>query len=538
MAAPFHSRAIMIGDLKLGGDSPVRIQSMASTDTNDIGGSLAQCKRMIDAGAELVRFTTQGSREVESLRMIREKLRLEGYTTPLVADTHFRPSVALEAARITEKIRINPGNYLKKSDPGSSLPELLRVCRENGTAIRIGVNHGSLAGDILEVESAMRFLRVCAREGMEKVVVSMKSSNPRVMIYSVRLLTHRMVSEGMDYPLHLGVTEAGDGIDGRIKSVAGMAPLLLEGLGDTIRVSLTEPPENELPVARMITSMFPRVQSSAGESVPLAWDPFSYRRRKSGFSAAGGIGMGSPVRIVSPLPPDPALDLTPGQIAEAAPLDRWKDFADTGDRGIPVLLEQGDLSPGEVKGRLNGFCLENVSFPVIYRTISGEKDADRYRIQLAGELAALLIDGAIDAVQAENPFFPVSFINEALLSIFQATGTRISKMEYIACPSCGRTHFDLLKRLKEIREATAHLAPLRIGVMGCIVNGPGEMADADYGYVGAGKGLVTLYRGREAVKKNLPEEEALEELIRLIKKEGDWRDPVSPPGADLPQADG
>jgi len=530
MAAPFQSRSIMIGSLKLGGDAPLRIQSMASTDTLDTERTLAQCRRMIDAGADLVRLTTQGTREVDNLKIIRKSLRKEGYNTPVVADVHFRPAVAMEAARITDKIRINPGNFLQGKNPGSALPRLLEVCREHGTAIRIGVNQGSLAEDILKefgdtpdgmVESAMRFLRICQREGTNRVVVSMKSSQPLVMIHSVRLLARQMAEEGMDYPLHLGVTEAGDGIDGRIKSVAGIAPLLLEGLGDTIRVSLTEAPENELPVARMITSLFPREQLRLTPDT-WAWDRFSYKRRLSALSKNGSLGMGAPVKIISALPPDPSLDLSPGQIAGSIPVERWT--ADQ-EAGIPVLLEQRDLSARKLKARLNRFCLENNTSPVIYRTVSEEKDADRYRIRLAGELAYLLVDGAIDAVQAENPFFSVSFINETLLNIFQATGTRISKMEYIACPSCGRTHFDILERLREIREATSHLAPLKIGVMGCVVNGPGEMADADYGYVGSGKGLVTLYRGREAVRKNIPEDAALDQLINLLKEEGDWTDP-------------
>jgi (E)-4-hydroxy-3-methylbut-2-enyl-diphosphate synthase len=503
---------------------------MTNTDTCAIGASAEQCERMILAGAELVRLTTQGTREVKSLSLIKQKLKDRGYSIPLIADIHFRPLVAIEAAKIADKIRINPGNYLKGSDVEPALRELIGVCKAHGTAMRIGVNHGSLAENILRefgdtpegmVESAMRFLRICRKQGMEKVVVSMKSSNPGTMVYAVRLLVHHMILEGMDYPVHLGVTEAGDGIEGRIKSVAGMAPLLAEGIGDTLRVSLTEAPENELPVAGMIASLFPKPAALSYDPFSgLAWDPFSYRRRET--LASGGLGQASPVRIISSTPPDPEMDLTPEQVVGTVPYDDWILSPGLLQNGGILLLEKNNRPPGEVKGCLNRFCLENSTAPVIYKTVSADQDPDRYRISLAGELAVLLLDGAIDAVQVENPNFSTKFINETLLVIFQATRTRISRMEYIACPSCGRTHFNIQERLKEIRQATAHLRPLKIGVMGCIVNGPGEMADADYGYVGSGKGLITLYKRREPVRKNVPENEALEALIDLIKKEGDW----------------
>lgn len=511
---------------------------MTNTDTNLVDDSLNQCLRMIGAGAELVRLTTQGKREVENLAKIRKALRGRGIETPVVADIHFNPKLALSAATVADKIRINPGNYLRGGAVETLLPELLKVCRDHGTAIRIGINHGSLAEPILReygdtprgmVESAMQFLRICRQQDMDRVVVSMKSSNPGVMIRSVRLLARTMAGEGLDYPLHLGVTEAGDGMGGRIKSVVGMAPLLLDGLGDTIRVSLTEPPEEEMPVARKILKLFQGSHRSEEDPFSgLAWDPFTFTRRNS--REVNGIGNGARVKIISSLPPTPGYDVTPEQVAQGGiTYEMWRSKPGIADQvGTYLLLEHGGHNIREVKARLNEFSLSGQTAPVVYHTISSEADRDLYRLKLAGELGYLLVDGAIDAVWAENPHFEVAFINETLLTIFQAAGVRVSRTEYIACPSCGRTHFDILTRLKEIREATSHLVTLKIGVMGCIVNGPGEMADADYGYVGAAKGKVTLYKGREERKKGIPENEALAELINLIKEEGDWSDPPVP----------
>ena len=535
MSIPYRSRTIDIGSLTLGGDAPLRLQSMTNTDTNNVEASVEQCIRMIGAGAELVRLTTQGSREVKSLGLIRDALRSRGYRVPVVADIHFRPELALEAARVADKIRINPGNYLGGGDVEKLLPELLEVCRQQGTAIRIGVNHGSLAESILRdygdtpagmVESAMRFLRVCRQHGMDRVVVSMKSSNPKVMIQSVRLLARTMASEDMDYPLHLGVTEAGDGPEGRIKSVVGMVPLLLEGLGDTIRVSLTEPPEEELPVAAMITGLFPKPGLTPGDPFDgLAWDPFVYRRRVS--RTVHGMGRGSKVRIISNTPPVPGEDMAPDLVGPGAVTwEQWKDDPSATDQANRyLLLEKKDLTVMDIRSKLNEFCHVNQSAPVVYRTKLRETDKELFRVRLAGELGTLLVNGALDAVQVESSCYDDAFINDTVLTILQAAGARISKTEYIACPSCGRTHFDILSRLREIREATSHLVSLKIGVMGCIVNGPGEMADADYGYVGAGRGRVTLYKGRDPVQRNIPEQEALDALIGLIKREGEWTDP-------------
>jgi len=531
----YRSHSIVINGLQLGGDHSVRIQSMTNTDTNDVQASVDQCVRIIEAGAELVRLTTQGKKEVENLELIRGKLHAKGYQVPVVADIHFKPGLALEAARVCDKIRINPGNYLKGGTVDVLLPELLKKCHEEETAIRIGVNHGSLDESILNqygdtpegmVESAMIFLRICKAESFQNVVVSMKSSNPRVMVHSVRLLAHQMNLEDMAFPLHLGVTEAGDGPEGRIKSTVGMAPLLLEGLGDTIRVSLTEPPEMELPVAKQIVGLFPKPDALPYNPFQgLAWDPFSFSRRKSHF--VSGLGKGSRVKIISSEPPDPGMDLKPAGLKDITLLyETWEKEPQTLEAGDKILvLEKGHKSIPELKSRLNRFCASNKKAPILFKYDSDIVDPERFQLQLAGEMGALLVDGLLDGIWVEDPNFSPSQINETLLNILQAAGARISKTEYIACPSCGRTHFDILSRLKEIRSATSHLTTLKIGVMGCIVNGPGEMADADYGYVGSGPGRVSIYKGREPRLRNIPEKEALEAFIKLVKSEGDWIDP-------------
>ena len=535
MTGVYQSGTIQIGSLQMGGNLPVRIQSMTNTDTNQIHETYEQCVRMIRAGAELVRLTCQGSREVESLGEIRKKLRSAGYSTPVVADIHFKADLALEAARVADKIRINPGNYLKGNRVDHLLPPLLAVCQEYNTAIRIGVNHGSLDESILNrwgntpegmVESAMPFLRECAGRGFSNVVVSMKSSSPVVMIQSVRLLAWRMKEEGMVFPIHLGVTEAGDGPEARIKSTVGSAPLLLESLGDTLRVSLTEPPEAELPVASEICDHFPRPDNLPYDPFTnLAWDPFRFQRRTA--ESVLGIGGGSRVKVISSHPPEAGIDPLPGEIAPHLIFyDQWdRQSAEDSPSGKILVLEKGEQSVPALKAMLHRFCQSDNKTPVLFKASYREADRDRFMIRLAGELGSLLVDGCLDAVWVENPEVGTAFVNEAVLMILQAAGSRISRTEYIACPSCGRTHFDIQARLREIREATSHLTTLKIGVMGCIVNGPGEMADAHYGYVGAGKGRISLYKGRSAVLKNLPEESAVEELINLIKREGDWVDP-------------
>ncbi len=535
MSGPYRSQTIAIGNLLLGGEQPVRVQSMTNTDTNDVKATVDQCIRMIGAGAEIIRLTTQGKREVANLKKIRDALRSAGFQTPLVADIHFKPDLALEAARVADKIRINPGNYLKGKPVEHLLPVLLETCRVHHTAIRIGVNHGSLAEHIVNrfgdtpagmVESAMQFLRVCREQSFHQVVVSMKSSNPRVMIQSVRLLVRRMKKEGMAFPLHLGVTEAGDGPEGRIKSAVGLVPLLLEGYGDTIRVSLTEPPEMEMPVARSLLRLFPgRTQPAFEPPEKLAWDPYAYQRRES--TPVMQLGNGSKVRIISQELPERDADLLPETILpHCVTYEQWQESPEILQPGRHVLLlEQGNHSILEIRSRLNSFCKSGRPVPVIFKTTHSIKDPELFRLRLAGELGSLLVEGAIDAVWVEHNNFTCAMINETVLMILQAAGARISKTEYIACPSCGRTQFDILSRLKEIRQATSHLTSLKIGVMGCIVNGPGEMADAHYGYVGSGPGRVSLYKGKKVMRKNLPEQEALPALITLLKQEGDWKEP-------------
>ncbi|MFO7933110.1 MAG: (E)-4-hydroxy-3-methylbut-2-enyl-diphosphate synthase [Bacteroidales bacterium] len=534
MFESYRSRTIPVGNLLLGGDRQVRIQSMTNTDTNDIEASLAQCRGLIDAGAELVRLTVQGKREVASLGVIKKRLHAEGFDTPLVADIHFKPGLALKVAPLVEKIRINPGNYLRGRAPESLLPALIDTCRHHGTAIRIGVNHGSLSPAIMNefgdspegmAESALRFLRICKQENFERVVVSLKSSNPRVMVQSVRLLVSRMMKEGLETPLHLGVTEAGDGEEGMIRSTVGMAPLLLEGMGDTVRVSLTGPPEEEIPVARDMITLFRKpVQLPYHPFCDLPWDPFHFERRRS--HSVSGTGNGKKVKIVSPRPPEKT-DLTPDLIGPlAVPFGQWQRDPSLLVEGKKILLlEKGSRSVQQVKQQLSYFCSKNNRAPVLYKTGNTFRDPLSFMMQLAGELGFMLVDGAIDAVWVENPFLEQDRINDCLLTILQATGARISRTEYIACPSCGRTQFDIVSRLREVRAATSHLTSLKIAVMGCIVNGPGEMADAHYGYVGAGPGRITLYKGRTPVRKNIPESEALDALVELMKQEGDWKEP-------------
>lgn len=529
------SSEVFIGKLKLGGNQAVQIQSMCNTDTNNVEASVDQCIRMIKAGAAMVRLTTQGKREVENLTLVHAELRKAGYDTPVVADIHFKPGLAIDAAKIIEKIRINPGNYLRGLSPEALLPELLETCKAHGTAIRIGVNHGSLDEAILKsygdtpegmAESAMTFLRICKKASFDKVVVSMKSSNPRVMVQSVRLLVNKMAAEGISYPLHLGVTEAGDGPEARIKSAVGMAPLLLEGMGDTLRVSLTEPPEEEMPVASAIVALFPKPDVLPYHRFrDLAWDPFSFTRRIS--SPVAGMGKGSRVRIVSPEPPDPLADLMPKHLEKlTVTYEEWSRNPSLLEKENHILLlEQASFSIQEIKEKLNRFCSRNRHSPILFKTSSAISDLEIFQLHLGGELGSLLVDGTLDGVWVENSSFSTSVVNESLLMILQAAGARISRTEYIACPSCGRTHFDILSRLKEIRQATSHLTTLKIGVMGCIVNGPGEMADADYGYVGAGPGKVSIYKGKVPVLRNIAEKDSLEALITIMKKEGDWIDP-------------
>ena len=435
---------VQVGNIFIGSDYPIRIQTMANTSTNDIDGSVEQARRCIEAGAELLRFTTQGLREVESLKEIHAQVLT---AVPLVADVHFNSEVADAAAEVVEAVRVNPGNYSK--DP-TKLEErfvhLLQICKAHGTAIRIGVNHGSLSERMMDqygdtprgmVESVMEFLRIAMREAFHEIVISVKASNTRVMVDTVRLLVKQMDKEGMAFPLHLGVTEAGEGEDGRIKSAVGIGALLADGIGDTIRVSLSEAPENEIPVARQLVDY----------------------------------------------------------------------FAD----------EESVRYDGSVRAEV----LDNIGGYAEVRYSSMEEDWELFCLQAAAECGRLLWDYNAQELTLVNPHFSESRLNFLSKDILQAARVRIYKTEYISCPGCGRTMFDLQKTVAEVKEAVSHQPSavsqgLKIAVMGCIVNGPGEMADADYGYVGAGRDRVSLYRGKECVLKNIPQEEAVEQLLKLI----------------------
>lgn len=483
------SHVVRIGEVEIGGENPIAVQSMTNTDTNNTEASVAQIERIDRVGGKIVRLTAQGRKEGENLKNIVAQLRADGFDTAIVADIHFLPEVAAVAANYVDKVRINPGNY--RLDRGE-LESLIAQCKAHGVALRIGVNHGSLAkrvfdewGDTPEgmVFSAMEFLRICRREQFDQVVVSMKSSNTRVMVAAYRLLVKAMEEEGMTFPIHLGVTEAGNGLEGRIKSAVGIGALLADGIGDTIRVSLTEAPENEIPTARLLADYF---QHRAGEFVvkyPERYSPYVYRRRSS---------------VQVPVTHDEELD------------------------GFRILEAESANPTAELRAAI--LSLEVADEPVVVRRRYMESDLECVAVKAAADLGPLLLDGLADGIWIDAPQFDQSEIREVEFMILQAARVRYSHTEYIACPSCGRTLYDIEKTLAEIRAKTSHLKNLRIGVMGCIVNGPGEMADADYGYVGAAPGRITLYKGREVIEKNIPQEEALDKLIELIKRNGDWAD--------------
>lgn len=643
------TREVRIGTLKVGAGNPIRIQTMTTTDTMDTEATVAQTIRCIQAGAELVRITAPSKKEAENLRAIRDAVRAAGYDTPLVADIHFTPNAAEIAAGIVEKVRINPGNYVdkKKFDQIEYTDEeyqgeigrirerftpLLRICKEHGTAMRIGTNHGSLSDRIMSrygdtphgmVESAMEFLRIARAEDYHQIVLSMKSSNPQVMVQAYRLLVRQMQEEfGECYPLHLGVTEAGDGEDGRIKSGIGIGTLLEEGIGDTIRVSLTEDPECELPVCKDIVS---RYAWRTGEGSPLTlpelpYDPLSYRRRESSEVMHIG-GHQSPVVVAdlmheAEINPqtlktigydydaqtdkwfigDAAADwiftnnktiefALPGTLGVICSADTWKHHPGK-ERHYPLFTTSEFLA--EVSKPATGLCfvafdlmaddlsdalaiatypnavlcpyhdgpavlsafrdlftelmLADKRIPVILGIQSVSNTIDKQLIDFSIEAGALFLDGMGDGLWLmNNPgnlrneatigrrYLSVDnnlqFLNNTAFSILQATRTRISKTEYISCPSCGRTLFDLQETTTLIRNATSHLKGVKIAIMGCIVNGPGEMADADFGYVGSGPGKITLYQGKEVVKRNVPSEIAVDELINLLKEAGAWTEP-------------
>ena len=500
----FLSNEVKVGDIIIGGKNPVRIQSMTNTDTMDTLSTVEQSIRMIKAGCELVRITAQNVKAAENLQNIKDELRKRGYTTPLIADIHFNPKAAETAARIVEKVRINPGNYVdKKSSKSYSeieyqqelekikerLLPLLEICKENGTAIRIGVNHGSLSDRILNrfgntpegmVESAMEFAGICKSFGFDNLILSLKSSNARAMINANRLMVERMIAEGLNYPLHLGVTEAGGGEDGRIKSTVGIGTLLKEGIGNTIRVSLTEAPEYEIPIARKI------IEFSKTISNPEFFLIKKIKYYKFPLVISKSQNTKADLFIID--------DKFTNESGEQFPFQKFdkKQIANSEDL---IIIKNS------------------------YKNLNKED----FLIKSSFDYSSLLLDGECQGIwlDTDDNISDEDTVQTAF-DILQATGVRISKTEFIACPSCGRTLFNIQKTLEKISKETKHLKGLKIAVMGCIVNGPGEMADADYGYVGAGKGKITLYKKQEVIRKNIEEEKAVEALIELIKENGDW----------------
>lgn len=600
----------------MGGSNPIRIQSMTNTATQDTEASVAQIKRIVDAGGEYVRLTAQGIKEAENLMNINAALRQDGYMTPLVADIHFNPKVADVAALYAEKVRINPGNYVDAARTFKHLEytdeeyaqelkkihdrfvPFLNICKENHTAIRIGVNHGSLSDRIMSrygdtpegmVESCMEFLRICAQENFMNVAISIKASNTVVMVKTVRLLAAVMERENMRFPLHLGVTEAGDGEDGRIKSALGIGALLADGLGDTIRVSLSETPEAEIPVARKLVDYI--VQRHDHPYIPGTETPqFNYlsptRRETSAVRNIGGTNL--PVVITARL--DGNMDFNPQFIPDyvytgrAIPVqcpagmqciidaDVWMERHNNGieqsnawpafkgdqlpflsscnaslkflfitymglnDEAIAclkyhpevVLISQSNHPNrlGEQRALVHQMMQEELKNPVVFFEHYAENEVENLQIKSAADMGALIFDGLCDGIfllnQGSDGRISDKMVDATAFGILQAGRVRTSKTEYISCPGCGRTLYDLESTIARIKAATGHLKGLKIGIMGCIVNGPGEMADADYGYVGAGRGKISLYKKKECIEKNIPEEEAVEKLIELIKKNGDY----------------
>ncbi len=664
------TREVSIGNLLLGNPEgsrphPIRVQTMTTTDTMDTLATVEQSIRCIEAGAELVRITAPSKKEAENLLLIKNELHRRGYTTPLVADIHFTPNAAEIAARIVEKVRVNPGNYVDKKKfelieytDAAYMAEierirerftpLVKICKEYSTAMRIGTNHGSLSDRIMSrygdtpmgmVESAMEFLRIARGESYHNIVLSMKSSNPQVMVQAYRLLVKTMFDEfGECYPLHLGVTEAGDGEDGRIKSAIGIGALLEDGIGDTIRVSLTEDPEFEIPVCKDLVKRYEVSQKdgkteSQKDASGLLYSPFEYKRRET-FAVDNIGGKQVPVVIADlsktgKITPqhlqsigysydeatdkwnigDAAADYVftgkqvpdfalPGTLKVIIYPDVWKEAVKTpsfggglGETCFPIFQDSGFAMAKERSETLNFvmidcysdettindytffdgiandpsvvICLSstnqnamqsvrrrfielqnrNIKNPVVLVTDSGGQTPDEHLIHFATETGALLLDGFGDGIclgytagasmentkTAGRTYLPVKdiyqFTNNTAFSILQATRTRISKTEYISCPSCGRTLFDLQETTAKIRSMTHHLKGVKIAIMGCIVNGPGEMADADFGYVGSGPGKITLYKGKEVVKRNVNSEVAVDELINLLKESGAWAEP-------------
>jgi (E)-4-hydroxy-3-methylbut-2-enyl-diphosphate synthase len=625
----YKTRVVTIGDVPLGGDNPIRIQSMTTTDTMNTIATVEQSIRMIDAGCEYVRITAPSIKEAQNLELIKKELRARGYNAPLIADIHFTPNAAELAARIVEKVRVNPGNYADKKKfenieytDATYVSELdrirerftplVKICKEYGTAMRIGTNHGSLSDRILSrygdtplgmVESALEFLRICEDNNYYNIVLSMKASNPQVMVQAYRLLILKMQELNMNYPLHLGVTEAGEGEDGRIKSAVGIGTLLEDGIGDTVRVSLTEDPEFEIPVAKNLIERYSnRVNHKAiPEIVRLPYSPYDFQKRVS--KDAQNIGGSNVPRVIADF--SEKQKITPASLFAvgynySVPLDKWNltdqacDYIFAGDntidfqipgtlglifnastwnnlsdttRSYPLFKLADFLSADKKSEQLNfvsvsiddiltlsnttiasfsvpvTFVLEtsnehgmaeqrrifveflnnSISIPVIIKRNYSNVPEEKFQLHASTDFGALFLDGFGDGIWiSQTNCTSAKNVNAIAFGILQATRTRISKTEYISCPSCGRTLFDLQETTAKIRSRTDHLKGIKIGIMGCIVNGPGEMADADYGYVGTGIDKITLYKGREVVERNVNSDKAVDALVELIKKHGDW----------------
>ena len=607
---------VHVGATEIGGENPIRVQSMTTTNTNDTAACVEQAKRIIEAGGELVRLTTQGRREAENLRNINSALRAEGYTTPLVADVHFNAGVADVAALYAEKVRINPGNYvdtarkfqkIEYADEAEYQQELrkiderlmpfIKICKENHTAVRIGVNHGSLSDRIMSrygdtpegiVESCMEFLRIFKREQFNDVVISIKASNTVVMVRSVRLLVSEMEKEGMSYPLHLGVTEAGEGEDGRIKSAVGIGALLADGIGDTIRVSLSEEPEAEIPVAKHLVEYIGKkaghlpipgktaadfdylrperrktkaVGNIGGNNVPvvIASSLLNPQSSKTASQAPDYVYVGSNIpetlnaetryiadfgayseyitahpdkedKAIYPIFPHNAIPFIGAVKANmkflvlqyGAPSDEYIACLKAHPEVVVVCMSNHQNRLGEQRALVHELTANGVENPVVfcqmYRHTNEEKGD--FQLEAAADMGALMMDGLCDGIWLLNDGdIPADIITDTAFGILQAARLRTTKTEYISCPGCGRTLYDLRTTIARIKEATKDMKGLKIGIMGCIVNGPGEMADADYGYVGAGVGKISLYRQKECVEKNIPEDEAVEHLLKLIEND-------------------
>lgn len=542
-----ETKSITVGSIKIGSEYPIRVQTMANTDTNDIEASVSQAKRCIEAGAELLRYTTQGTKEAENLGIIHNKLQSEGYTTPLVADIHFNPHVAETAAKLVEKIRINPGNFVSSKEGEYSEKEwaeeinkireklfpLLDICKQHNTCVRIGVNHGSLSKRIVSkygntplglAKSCMEFIDLCEEAEFYNLILSIKASNTRVMVYAVRMLVEMMEKSGKNYPLHLGVTEAGSDTEGRIKSASGIGTLLSEGIGDTIRVSLSEAPEAEIPVAKNIVEYINTYNYSTTIQPKQLSRITSYNKRKS--NEIHNIG-GENVPIVvtnkannTEIHEDYTIDNIPNkELLEVEKIDTSTlELLKTHPEQIIFLTTKEHNFIGTIRLGIEILSKNNIYNPIIVTKIYNENNLSLLQIKSAIDFGGLLIDGLIDGIYINNENIAISEeeVCETSFQILQSTRARFSTTEYISCPSCGRTKFDLPERVKEVKKATKHLKGLKIAVMGCIVNGPGEMADADYGYIGAGFGKVSLYKGKECIVKNIPEGEAIKKLLEII----------------------